>query len=170
MLSVAELIARGTKMKKEYQCDICKKQLAHKSSINRHKANIHGINVVWHKCVHEHCGKEFKQYADLEHHMLYTHNKQNISVFWHCDQEHCDKKFPKKGSLKSHKAHVHGIDVVWHKCDYCGHQFKNIGTLKRHQAFKHNIGVVWHQCSVCSHKYKGKWDLKKHEKTHKAKY
>ncbi len=131
----------------------CSYETKRKSHLKSHKANIHDIGVLWHKC--EHCDHKTKQKSDLTQHNADIHD---IGVIWYRCQ-HCDYKAKQKGTLNRHKANIHDIGVLWHKCEHCDHKTKDKSHLNRHKADIHDIRVTWYSCSQCDYKAKQKGTL-----------
>ena len=120
-----------------FACDQpgCESSFKKASHLKQHKANAHGLGVVWHAC--DLCEHQFKQASGLKKHKAHTHG---LGVVWHaCDQPGCEQQFKEAGDLKQHKANKHGLGVVWHACDQpgCEHQFKQASNLHEHTRTQH---------------------------------
>ncbi len=154
---------------RRHQCDQpgCVARFQKPSDLKRHKADVHNIDVVWHKC--NLCTKSFKQSGDLNRHRAFVHN---IGVVWH-DCNLCTMSFKQSCRLNQHKARRHNVGVVLYKCNLCTMSFKQSSNLKTHKAYLHDVGVVWRYCDVtgCSSKFKRSSDLTRHmQRLHNAVY
>ena len=106
-----------------YECSLCDKSFSRSSDLHRHKRRVHS-NVRPHSCSYcgklfvgvgdlkrhvrvqtgaktyscRHCSKEFVWHAQLEIHLLKSHNE---GTWFTCDLS--QKKFSTKGHLKEHR-------------------------------------------------------------------
>jgi len=138
-------------------CNQCEYKTNDKTKLKRHKASIHGIDVIWHPCDEEGCNFKCKEKKYLKRHKAGVHD---IDVTWnYCDIEGCNFKCKQKGDLKGHKAYVHDIDVTWHCCDVegCTKRYKRLCELARHKQSSHHIDVRWYYCDIKGCNYKTAW-------------
>lgn len=143
-------------------CDICNKEFATKSKLNRHLANIHDIGVIWHYCDIEECDYKCKEQYNLKKHKAHIHD---INVKWnYCLVEGCNEKFKISSDLHRHTRGVHGINTNWHHCDIenCSEKFNTTTNLKRHKQTIHGIDTVWYFCKHCDFKAKAKATIDSH--------
>ena len=109
------------------------------TSMNRHKAAKHGIDVVWISCDQDGCDYKAKTAGSIKRHKAVVHD---IDVRWFpCDQDGCDYKAKEAGDLKKHKQFVHDIDVQWHHCDQdgCHYKAKQTQHLREHKRRKYKL-------------------------------
>ena len=130
------------------------------STLRRHKAYIHDIDVVYHPC--SKCDYEAKDAGNLKRHKANVHDID--VVYYPCSE--CDYEAKSANTLKQHKANVHDIDIVFYPCSKCDYEAKTAGALRRHKANIHDIDVVYFSCNVngCEYKAKQSSQLKRHKK------
>lgn len=131
-----------TTRKRIYSCPECNFTTKYKKNVERHRADMHDIGVVWHECPH--CPSKFKQKENLNFHLADMHE---IGVTWfHCGEENCMFKTKRNSRLKTHRASWHDIGNL--KCDIC---------------YKETCGVTYehdgaHVCRNCCEYYNIKKD------------
>ena len=137
-----------------HACDLCDYKSDRKGNLNRHKALIHGIGVIWYKCGEKCddgsvCEKECKQTSDLKQHKANIHN---IGVTLHyCGEKDeygrdCGYNCKKKSHLTRHLSNVHDIGPL--TCEYC---CNNVSKLHKHTD-KYATSSI---CRKCFHKATG---------------
>ena len=177
---------KESRPRKKYVCGApgCPFETNYLSSLNRHKAKLHGPtlsgtvrkhqttsgmrffeNVIEHKqedqakvasheCCVPGCGSRFKLANTLRQHMADRHN---VNVKWvYCDK--CDYKAKRQSTLKQHRADMHDIDFIWHYCteEGCDYRAKTKTRVRLHLAGRHNIGATYVCCSELGCTYKCK--------------
>ena len=75
------------------------------STVKRHKANIHDIDVTYHFCGEDGCDFKSKHASDLKCHRASIHD---IDVTYYlCGEEGCDYKAKLGGNIKIHRQRMH---------------------------------------------------------------
>lgn len=149
------------------RCDInyCEYRAKYNYIIEKHKANIHNINVTWYYCDQENCKYKTKVKYQIKKHKADAHN---IGITWYyCDQKNCTTRTKSSSHMKSHKVSKHDIGITWYKCDQlqCNKQFKSNPDLMKHKTHIHNINVIWQYCQQenCNSRFKTIEGLHRHE-------
>jgi|TARA_B000000475_G_C15991969_1_gene445420 hypothetical protein len=100
-----------------FKCDYsgCNFITKYKSSLPRHKAAIHGINVKYTYCDQDGCDYKTKHdMFDLKKHKMYAHDILFRDYFY-CDEPGCNYRCIE--SLHKHKKYFH--DIGNNLCDIC---------------------------------------------------
>jgi len=171
------------------KCDICEKNFAHRSNLNRHM-KLHERGTA-HKC--EVCHISYARQADLKRHMLRHDENQASFACTVCDKVYqqkyllsrhmvvhtkegrfqcsiCDQTFSQKSALKNH-AKVHA-KIKAFQCPDCLGSFSTVGSLKRHRENLHGLAVVRRvakadltlQCEMCDQSFANFSNVKRHIK------
>ena len=131
--------------KKETECQICGKVVAH---ISDHMRTHNGETPY--KC--DLCGKAFTQKSNLTAHLrMHTGSKSECQV--------CGKVV---GNLVSHMK-IHSESTPFN-CELCGKGFKHSSALTRH--IQTHTGLAPFKCEVCGKGFNDSGDLTKHIRTH----
>lgn len=121
--------------KKLYKCDICKKSLAAKDSLNNHKKAVH-YRIRSHGC--RQCKKTFSYMGALRAHEKVAHRGTRPSVRKNahaCDR--CGIAFNDPRNLIKHKEIVHA-EISTFTCYLCDNKrFVQYARLKKHMQFVH---------------------------------
>ncbi|XP_052745129.1 zinc finger protein OZF-like isoform X2 [Bicyclus anynana] len=176
-----------SKVRGEFECDICKRRtdtlhklLEHKkyhhiryrcgecglTRINRftikdHYTAAHLSDVCQYKC--SHCSKVFNRQVSLRKHIAYVHRSKN-----RIECKYCSKTFANKESVKGHVMLKHpttessGQTFTHHVCKDCGGGFKTLSQLKNHMT-KHSDQRDFY-CVECDKAFKTSYALKQHLK------
>lgn len=163
--------------KSSYNCNICKKKLVSKYSLDLHKQTKHGIPIKRSRSrhpIHAHrpkrdfecdiCQMIVSTFYSLEQHMnsRHTAHEKRKGLFT-CDI--CQKKICTKKGLQLHME-IHMIKagemekpIGPFMCSYCGKAFVTKYVLKNHEDGHNGIK---HQCSHCDKSFRTKQIARKH--------
>ncbi|XP_077299538.1 uncharacterized protein LOC143920518 [Arctopsyche grandis] len=148
-----------------YTCEICKRPLRTKSSLQYHMKSMHsgkkrvgnvsgsGAERRFH-CVECDYSTQYSQ-SLVYHKRVHTGEKP-----FKCDV--CDRCFSQPGSLSSHKK-THS-DKTYFTCAKCGKQFKYKETYESHKNV--HIEEKKYTCPICSKKLKSRKTLEGHMSRH----
>jgi len=148
-----------------FYCNInnCDHKCKSKSSLKRHKAYKHNIDVKWRYCKITGCDKKFKTKGLLNRHIKTVHKKITRYDCKLCNDYSCYDKY----TLDTHINNTHELNINWHYCkiDGCNHKSKTNVDLKSHMSRIHNINVKWFQCNIdnCESKFKSNPELISHK-------
>uniref|UniRef100_A0A1Q3F0T8 Putative c2h2-type zn-finger protein n=1 Tax=Culex tarsalis TaxID=7177 RepID=A0A1Q3F0T8_CULTA len=151
--------------RKDFWCDVCKKNLANKSNFEEHMARHSGVQNF--ECTE--CDSKFYCAAALKRHKDKIHPKQQP---FQCDQ--CDRKFAKEKDLLKHQA-LHS-EARPFSCKLCPKAFKAQINLNKHMQWVHQPEEVREElkrkcirtfvCPYCGKISKSGCVHKKHLLTH----
>ena len=134
--------------------------------LKKHEATAHGIDVIWHECLEDECGKRFRSKNGLNKHYESFHKMTNpkkaVNLLKECPTEGCDFKSKNSNQLKNHENQVHGL-IPWLYCPENGCKYstnaENRKAFKNHAWLIHGqtkYGGKYHECGICSVKKKTK--------------
>ena len=133
----------NTKRKESFNCDVCPKQFADGSFLNKHKATKHqGIEV----------SEAFSQEITVE-------EVEVEPSTYECDM--CENVFDSVSLLSKHKI-SHKVGEF--NCNTCGKHFVNKKKLRKHE--KIHSGQGEHVCEVCQKRFQTNSSLKLHSNIH----
>ena len=111
-----------------YICDVCGKQCAFQSDLDRHKEK-HEEERRWH-CNEDECGRDFKRKAELV-----AHQVVHTGELFECEYPGCPYTNRDPRNVKRHyRVHTKEKRV---KCKLCEQRFTFYQQMKRHMNDKH---------------------------------
>ena len=138
-----------------YECDICHKSFADKSSLITHSKTVKcAENMIKFKC--DYCNQSFPFLKVLRNHMKQIHGK---CLQFSCPE--CDQKFVRKERLNDHVRLIHKKDET-DICGQCKKSFSNKDSLKIHIQSVHE-GEKF-KCEICEATYSEQRSLIYHRK------
>lgn len=144
---------RKNKMRKAYQCEICRKNFALKDSYKSHQ-RIHTGEKPFTCHI---CGKQFSHTGGLYYHLKHVHaGIKNHS----CDI--CGRSFALKAAMEDHRR-IHTGERPY-VCHTCGKPFKTKASLYIHS--KIHTDSFPHPCIYCERRFRWKQQLLAHVTTH----
>lgn len=136
----------------KYKCSSC-----HKEFIRRSVFKTHMLTHSSEKLICQHCGKLFKNLANLSVHIKICSGDLKFT----CDK--CEKKFPIKSLLRRHISIKHNSEYHF-ICSVCKKGFGKKSDLKTHM--RSHSDTKPFKCSKCSNSYKSLSNLNQHLKVH----
>ena len=167
----------GSRYKKPFLCDICKKSFIAAYKLAAHREDEHQQKLiiddkeVSRECPEElkrtedqriicqHCGKDIRK-RSIRLHMLRVHAGEPFRKSFPCDM--CDKSYPVAHHLFWHRRKAH-MGTVLFTCELCGKEISSPRTFKIHMRV-HN-GYMF-SCKHCGEKFKSQQGVANHEKRH----
>ncbi|CAC5363850.1 GZF1 [Mytilus coruscus] len=145
----------------KFECDICKRKLASRHSLQQHLKKIHMSVEERELFTCETCKKSWLEKRALDRHMKIKHGEGDINTKEHlCDI--CGKGFETAYYVKKHKQ-VHD-KVPQHVCDVCFKAFKFREGLHIHM--KTHTGAREYLCKDCGKTFTQLYTLKRHQRIH----
>lgn len=140
------------KKSRTYECHLCDKQFAHKSSLVNH-IRLHSGERPF-EC--DNCGKTFTLSSNLRRHARYHSGEKPFE----CDN--CGKRFTRKSDLKVHER-IHTGERPY-SCQICDRRFTYSSNLNSHIRI-HTDGKPFN-CTECNKNFNQLRYLKRHMKIH----
>jgi len=151
--NIAEYTKTGKlKMKKIFECPVCKKIFRYKSDITAHMV-LHSDETPYTCPI---CGRGFKWKGGWTRH-LRMHNGERPHI---CS--YCNKSFSTKQNLSNH-INVHTGDRPF-VCGFCGKAFSDRSNCSAHTQI--HKGERPYSCSLCNLTFAYRSDLNEHLRTH----
>jgi KRAB domain-containing zinc finger protein len=151
---------RNSNYIRRFECNICKKVLATRSSLNVHK-RIHLKSRPF-KCPYPGCRYTSITNAALKSHLV-IHNKSNST--YKCKV--CGKEYARRQGLDKHRRMIHPKKAECYQCDLCPATYKDKSYIRRHINEEHLFKDTY--CKICNIKFKLKYHLMSHMVTHNTK-
>ena len=138
-----------------YKCDQCDFETQHRTSVMRHKKQIHSKTIIKTIIMCEMCNYSGKSKQGLKIHQRFVHE----DVRFKCDL--CDKKVK---SLILHKRNTHKLQTREYMCNQCEFTTTARHSLSRHVEMIHE--KVEYKCDSCGYKTNIKSNFQNHTKRH----
>ncbi|KAG8231249.1 hypothetical protein J437_LFUL005923 [Ladona fulva] len=139
-----------------YQCKLCGRSFAWKSTLNKHMTNSHQTGPTP-KFSCGFCAKEYATSSQVQEHIKRDHYKERPHT---CDV--CNKTFYKKYDLKIHlRTHTKEKPYI---CGACGKAFYHLSHIIRHERI--HTGERPYKCDDCGREFNQSSSLKTHKIRH----
>ena len=115
-------------------CSDCNFATKTKTALQRHQANLHGVNVRWFQC--DSCSHQSKSLGNLKQHVRRVHGVGLLQ----CTHQGCSFRAPSYKKMQEHVDESHAVGdrpprtMHCHRCDFTTTQR---GHLNRHLASVH---------------------------------
>ena len=148
---------------KNFQCDQCPSRFARKTTLTRHKRQVHSGQKQYkyfngkglYEC--ELCHKTYVCPQGLKTHMIRHSDERPFP----CDE--CPASFKLASCLKRHKALHSGVRPF--KCELCPATFSQSFNLNQHVKSIHSTERPY-KCDQCPARFKIASDVKRHQRVH----
>lgn len=140
-----------------YQCDVCAKVCAGRSSLWAHRTTHWTDDQKPHQC--QQCDRRFATLTKLK-----AHQKSHIAkeeYTFECDL--CHRRYVSRGHLRAHHLEAHSANTF--VCEVCAKPMRSMVALRAHIRQVHAAKGPKIKCPICGKILLSKANLRKHERT-----